>query len=31
MTAGQRLNVGNLADSGQILLSLKKEQARHAA
>ena len=31
MTAGQRLNVGNLADSGQILLSLKKEQARHVA
>ena len=26
MTAGQRLNVGNLADSGQILLSLKKNR-----
>ena len=31
MTAGQRLNVGDQADSGQILLSLKKEQARHVA
>ena len=31
MTAGRRLNVGNPANSGQILLSLKSEQARHVA
>ena len=31
MTAGRRLNVGTPADSGQILLSLISEQARHVA